>query len=179
MATTDLRLEEPGSLIKPGPVGRFVRLAFAAACLYYVWSLIDATASLFDSDGHIRSIFWNGVIFGLFLVSYVINIGYSRSWKKWPAMVSAFILICIAGFGFVNSGNPETTILAWTICGWELYVFTHLGTAFLIAGLIGTPGCEMRAFHDLFSRITGIATKEHVCPVGPLNRIDRWEARRA
>jgi len=30
MATTDLKLEEPGSLPKPGPIGRFVRFAFGA-----------------------------------------------------------------------------------------------------------------------------------------------------
>ena len=66
-------------------------------------------------------------------------------------------------------------LLAWSIWSWELYIFAHLGTAFLIASLIGTPGCEMRAFHDLFSRVTGIATKEHACPVGPLRPIDDWE----
>ena len=43
----------------------------------------------------------------------------------------------------------------------------------------GTPGCEMRAFHDLFSRLTGIQTKEHYCPVGPLHPIDQWEIKQA
>jgi hypothetical protein len=51
--------------------------------------------------------------------------------------------------------------------------------AFIIATLIGTPGCEMRAFHDLYSRLTGIPTKEHYCPVGPLHPIDQWEAGRS
>lgn len=44
-------------------------------------------------------------------------------------------------------------------------------------GAIGTPGCEMRAFHDLYSRLTGVPTKEHYCPVGFLHPIDQWEAR--
>lgn len=31
----------------------------------------------------------------------------------------------------------------------------------------------MRAFHNLYSGATGKPTKEHYCPVGPLNSIDR------
>jgi hypothetical protein len=57
MATTDLKLDEPGSLPKPGPVGRMFRLLFGLLC-------------------------WNGILPGLFLISCVINIGYSRSWGK-------------------------------------------------------------------------------------------------
>ena len=178
MATTDLQLEEPGSLPRPGPVGRLVRLAFALACLYYVWGLMNATTDPIGSNGHIRPLILNGIIFGLFLISYVINIGFSRSWKKWPAIISAGVFAGIAVLGYMGTGNPETTLLAWSIWSWELYLFTHLGGAFLIASLVGTPGCEMRAFHDLFTRVTGIVTKEHVCPVGPLRPIDEWETGR-
>jgi len=50
--------------------------------------------------------------------------------------------------------------------------------AFLLSGLIGSPGCEMRAFHHLYSKVTGKPTKEHYCPIGPLHAIDQWEAKR-
>ena len=99
MATTDLKLDEPGSLPSPGPIGRLLRLAFGSICAWYVFRLIAVSGELMNGDGHI------------------------------------------------------------------------------IASLIGTPGCEMRAFHNLYSRITGIPTKEHYCPVGPLHPIDQWEAR--
>jgi len=75
---------------------------------------------------------------------------------------------------FVPLVGPLDEQAIWV---WELYIFSHLGLAFLIAAVIGTPGCEMRAFHDSYSRLTGVATKEHVCPVGPLHPIDQWEAR--
>jgi hypothetical protein len=121
---------------------------------------------------------WNGILFGLSLISYVINIGYSRAWKKWPAFASATLFLTIAGLGYLTQGTIETDVLARAVWGWELYVFLHLGIAFILSGLIGTPGCEMRAFHDLYSRLTGTPTKEHYCPVGPLHPIDQWEARR-
>jgi hypothetical protein len=134
--------------------------------------------SLLAADGSVRSTVWNGLVFGLILVSYVVNIGFSRAWKKWPAIVSAAGLAIVAGFGYATAGTVETSLFARCIWIWELYVFSHLGAAFVIAALIGTPGCEMRAFHDLYSRLTGVPTKEHYCPIGPLNPIDQWEARR-
>lgn len=179
MATTDLKLDEPGSLPRPGPVGRLARLAFGAMCLWYVSGLVQVSGSLLTGDGHIRSLIWNGILPGLFLVSYIINIGYSRAWKKWPAIISAAVFLLISGVGYFMSGTSETVWLAAVIWAWALFLFTHLGVAFVVSGTIGTRGCEMRAFHDLYSRLTGVATKEHYCPVGPLHPIDQWEARRS
>ncbi len=177
MATTDLKLDEPGSLPRPGPVGRLLRLALGILCLWHVYGLIQVSGNLMGTDGSIRPLILNGVIIGLFLVSYIVNIGFSRAWKKWPAVISAAALAIIAGIGYALEGMIETNLLARSIWSWQLYVFSHLGLAFIIAGAIGTPGCEMRAFHDLYSRLTGVPTKEHYCPVGPLHPIDQWEAR--
>ena len=176
MATTDLKLEEAGSLPRPGPIGRVVRLGFGSVCLWYVYSLIQLAGNLFGSDDHIRSTIWNGVVIGLFLVSYIVNIGYSRAWKKWPAIMSGVVFILLAGVGYLTQGRIETSLLAHVIWGWELYLFSHLGLAFMVSGIIGSAGCEMRAFHELYSRLTGIPSKEHYCPIGPLNSIDQWEA---
>ncbi len=177
MATTDLKLDEPGSLRRPGPVGRLVRLGFGIMSLFYVHGLIQVADVLIDTDGHIVALVWNGVLPGLFLVSYVINIGFSRAWKKWPAVVSTAVLAIAAGVGYVTAATVETNLLAFGIWSWELTLFSHLGLAFILAAVIRTPGCEMRAFHDLYSRLTGVPTHEHVCPVGPLGPIDAWEAR--
>jgi len=176
--TTDLKLDDPGSLPRPGPIGRLVRVAFGALCLWHVYGLVQISGDLIASDGHIRSVVWNGIVFGLFLVSYVVNIGYSRAWKKWPAVISAGAFAAIALYGNMTAGTVETELLGQSIWLWELYVFSHLGLAFIVAAVIRTPGCEMRAFHDLYSRITGVPTKEHYCPVGPLHPIDQWEASR-
>lgn len=178
MATTDLKLEETGSLPKPGPIGRIVRIAFGALCVYQAVGLIDVSGDLIGSDGHIRAVVWNGLLIGLFLISYIVNIGFSRAWKKWPAILSAGVFVALAAYGQITQGDIETNALASAIWGWEIYLFAHLGTAFILSAVIGTPGCEMRSFHDLYSRLTGNPTKEHYCPVGPLNPIDNWESNR-
>jgi hypothetical protein len=179
MATTDLKLDEPGTLPRSGPVGRIARLAFGGLCLWYAVNLIQTGNDLLGDDGHIKQVVWNGIVFGLFLVSYVINIGFSVAWKKWPAFVSAGVMVLIAGFGLLTQGSIESNLLARVIWGWELYVFSHLGLAFVVSSVIGSAGCEMRAFHELYSRITGIPTKEHYCPIGPLHSLDQWESRHA
>ncbi len=178
MATTDLKLEKPGSLPKPGPVGRMLRLGLAASCLTLLWDLVTVSGFL-DATQHIRGVLWNAMVFALFLISYVINIGFSRDWKRWPTFVAAAILLGVAGAGYLSDGNPETSLLATMIWVLDMYVFSHLGLAFVLAALLGTPGCEMRAFHDLYSKITGVQTSEHYCPVGPLNPVDQWEARQS
>lgn len=176
MATTDLKLDEPGSLPRPGPIGRLVRLGFGLLCLGYVYELIQLREILINDAGRIQTAVWNGVLVGLFLISYVINIGFSRAWKKWPAFISAGLILLMAGVGYLTAGTSETIFLARGLWFWEIYLFSHLGFAFIVAVIIGTPGCEMRAFHDLYSRVTGIPTMEHYCPVGPLHPLDQWEA---
>jgi len=177
MASTDLKLDEPGSLPRPGPLGRIARLAFGILCLSQVYGLIQVAENPIGADGHIRSVVWNDIFIGLFLISYAINIGFSRAWKKWPAIASACAFLLLGAYGYFTVGTAETELLARALWLWEFYVFAHLGSAFILAALIGTPGCEMRAFHDLYSRLTGNQTKEHFCPIGPLHPIDQWEAR--
>ena len=178
MATTDLKLDEPGTLTPPGPAGRSVRLLFGGLCIWYSIGLVDVQDSVLDQQGHLRELLWNGILPGLFLVSYIINIGFSRSWKKWPAIASAGVFLMLAAIGMLSAGSAETELLARTMWIWLFYLSIHLGMSFLLSAVLSTPGCEMRAFHDLYSRLSGKPTKEHYCPVGPLSAIDRWEASR-
>lgn len=178
MASTDLKLLECGSLPKPGPIGRIVRLAFGVLCLFYVYGLWSVRLDLLTSDLRIRPLVWNGILPALLLISYVVNIGFSRAWKKWPAIIALGIMLGAGVFGYLQSGHLETMLLARTIWSIELYTFIHLGLSFVFATILATPGCEMRAAHHLYSKITGTPTKEHHCPVGPLNSIDKWELKR-
>lgn len=176
MATTDLNLTDAGKLPKPGPIGRLVRLAFGALCLLYVADLWSSRGNPITDAGHIQSSLLIGIIFGLFLVNYVVNIGFSRSWKKWPALFSALGLVGVAGISKIVYGEYESALTAYALLIWLLYIFAHLGTAFVLASLIRTAGCEMRTFHHLWSLVSGRTTKEHICPIGPLTPIDNWEA---
>lgn len=180
MATTDLQLSEKGSLPKPGPLGRLLRLALAYLLLAgFTYELWDDRAMLTGGEFEPYGLIWNGLVIGLLVVSYVVNIGFSRDWKKWPAAVSAGALAALALADFALSGDWTGRYFGTGFFLWSLYVFTHLGVAFLIAAVIGTPGCEMRAFHDLFSKATGTEVKEHFCPAAFIQGIDNWESKQA
>jgi len=175
MVSTELKLLECGSLPKPGPIGRLVRLAFGILSLYYILGLWIIRYDLLAETGSIQSLVWNGILPTLFLISYVVNIGFSRAWKKWPAFVGLGIAIIAGMYGYMQTGHYETLVLAQTLWALEFYVFTHIGLSFVLAAMLATPGCEMRAAHNFYSKLSGIPTKEHHCPVGPLNNIDKWE----
>ncbi|MEO1168784.1 MAG: hypothetical protein AAFW97_08760 [Pseudomonadota bacterium] len=178
MATTDLKLSAPGEIPKPGPIGRLLRLSLGLLCLYYVFGLVNVWDALLTAEGHIRPLLWNGILPGLFLVSYIVNIGFSRNWKKWPAIVSIVILAGVAVYSWSITGSIEGQWSAGLLWIWLAYVFGHLGSAFVLAAVLATPGCEMRAFHHAWSILTGQHTKEHHCPIGPLGPVDRWERKK-
>ena len=47
--STELRLDEPGTLVRPGPVGRFVRLGFGALCLGFLWKVLQTGTDILTS----------------------------------------------------------------------------------------------------------------------------------
>lgn len=180
MSTTDLRLTDKGSLPKPGPLGRLLRLGLAYLVLRgFVFEIWDDRVMLTAGEFEPYDLIANALLVGLFLVSYVINIGFSQSFKKWPALVSAIGLGLLALYDYSNTGDWTRAAFGAGFFLWSMYIFTHLGVSFLIAAVIGTPGCEMRAFHDLFSKVFKVEVKEHLCPIGPIQPLDKWESKQA
>lgn len=180
MPTTDLKLTDKGSLPKPGPLGRLLRLGLAYLVLIgFVYEIWDDRVMLTTGDFEPYGLIWNGILIGLFLVSYIINIGYSRSFKKWPALVTAVGLGLLALYDYSTTGDWTGVAFGTGFFIWSMYLFSHLGVCFLISAIIGTPGCEMRALHDLFSKVSKVGVKEHLCPVGPIQPLDNWESKQA
>jgi len=167
-----LDLVEPGSLEKPGPVGRMVRFLLGVLCFYGLYELITV-APYFASDPI-------GLLPGMSLMilvafcifNYIVNIGFSRNWNRYPVAISFVLFGVMALVSYLVAGTPNTPILLWLGC-----FFTHLGISFVLASALGTPGCEMRTIPQLFSKFTHRESKEHHCPVSIISGIDRWEKR--
>ena len=175
---TQLGLDEPGTLLRPGIIGRTARLLFAALCLYAFWSvlkhgdafLVSTPTALTKAVVAIAVAFW--------LFPYVVNIGFSKSWRRRPQVAIVLLLLAAAAASWVSYGNIFGPPVGLVMFVWLIYVFGHLGVSFTLASVLATPGCEMRAIPHLWSLVTGRETKEHYCPVGPLHRIDQWEVGR-
>ena len=172
------QFEPQGTLPRPGPLGRIVRLLLGIACLQFLWVLItDGSAIAGASAAPSHPGWWFGLLVGLYVFSYVVNIGFSLDLGRWPQILVVVAGISLLAWGWITRGAVWTPALGWLLVVWLTYTFAHLGGSFVLSALLATPGCEMRAILHLFTLVTGHKTAEHFCP-GPLRFVDEWEAGR-
>ena len=179
MKQTDaLRLVSAGTLARPGPIGRLFRLVLSILCLYvfgeifYYWSW--TTAEPFSTLDN-RALL---LLAPLCVFNYVVNIGFTKSWGVHPLLFSIVILLVFGGIALLLSGSIDSPIFGITLNLWFAYFYGHLGLSFVLAAIIATPGCEMRAIPELAGRASGRVTEEHHCPAGFITQLDEWEHRR-
>ena len=174
----ETRFESSGALRPPGWVGRIVRVGFGVWLLYALYMLIRYGWGVFvDLTPPPNWTWWAFMAFGFWALPYVVNIGFTRSWRRKPQVALAAALAVAVIVDLLAYGTwwaPPLGVLVWS---WMTYFSAHLGGSFLLSGMIATPGCEMRAIPHLWTLVTGRETKEHYCP-GVIDTIDQWEARR-
>lgn len=172
-----LDLVESGSLEKPGPIGRIFRLTLGILCLYGLVEIVRV-APFFVADpiGLLPGMSLM-IMVGVCVFNYVVNIGFSRNWNKFPVLVSLVAFGTMALVSYLVVGTPNSPILGIPIILWLGYFFAHLGISFVLASALGTPGCEMRAIPQLMGIVKHRESKEHHCPSSIISGIDDWEKR--
>lgn len=108
------------------------------------------------------------------LLPWTVNLGFNKKWHSKPLIAALIALGLAANVGFAAGGslwNVPTALVLYVI---TIYVHGHMGICHVIAALIATPGCEMRAIPQVWSKITRSNTEFHVCP-GMWSKIDDWE----
>jgi hypothetical protein len=171
-------LVEAGTLLRPGPVGRLVRLGLGGLCLCAIWVVFENVELLVAEPTAVLNELTVMIAAALWIFNYVVNIGFSKSWNRRPLIVSVTLLALSAGAAFVWSGSLDSPLFGIPFTVWLVYFYGHLGISFVLAASIGTPGCEMRSIPDLIGRMTGKLSKEHHCPASFVTKIDAWERER-
>lgn len=169
------KFEKFGTLEKPGPIGRIVRLAFGLICLNFVWVLITGGTWLANNITTDLA-FWFALVMGFLVFPYVVNIGFTQSWGRRPQFIIIILAVGAGVWSLIQDGDVWGAPLGWLVVVWLFYVYSHLGISLVLSSIIATPGCEMRAIPHLWTLITGKETKEHYCP-GLFNPIDAWESK--
>jgi hypothetical protein len=169
---------EVGTLPRPGPFGRLIRLVLGGLCANVVFGILTQPAAFVTGRALASPSVWLVILIGLCVFPVVVNIGFGRAWKRSWLLTGLAALACVASLvGWAAGGRPIGPPLGVFVSVWLLYTFGHLGISFLLASILATPGCEMRSIPHLWALVSGGTVTAHYCP-GMLTPIDRWEARR-
>lgn len=170
-----------GTIPRIGPIGRLARIISGALTLGITFLLADdARRAIEGWDGVSAGAYpmWIGIAILFYFLPYAISTAVGRDWGYRPLIV-------------VLSGAVVAALVGWAVAGsaWGPVPFAYLvivaaalaleiGVAFIIQAVLATPGCEVRAYADLWSRITGRPVNERACLNPAYRRLDAWEARR-
>jgi hypothetical protein len=139
-----------------------------------LWAML-ATHPNMQLDGGL----WLAIAIGIYEIPVVVNIGFSTNWR--PRYIRSTVVVLLLLTAIVSmflTGSLIGSPLALAIYAFLLYTYGHLGVSFLLATLLATPGCEMRAIPQLWGLIAGKEAKAQYCP-GFLTPLDRWEYSRS
>ena len=173
-----LQLVDEGTLKPPGPVGRLVRMSLGFACFYPLYVLVLHIQSIIQTPISVLPSIAVLVFAAIIFINYVINIGFGKSWGRWPSNFSIGAALLLAVMAWLAFGTADHPLFGTALWAWLVYFFAHLGVSFILSAIIATPGCEMRAIPHLFGKISGRAVAEHHCPASFITRIDAWESNR-
>ena len=101
---------ESGSMAKPLPIGRVVRLLSGGGTLFYFGWLIINFPELVGSDAPHWG-WWIGVGFAFWYFPDLVTVGFSRSWGRWPQAAAlllalALVVVDLVAYGRVWASEP-------------------------------------------------------------------------
>ncbi len=169
---------DEGTLNPPGPVGRLIRLALGILCLYALYHLFLYHQSIIQKPISVLPNIALMVFAAIIIINYVVNIGFGKSWGRWPSYFSIGAALLLAVMAWLAFGTPDHPLFGAALWAWLVYFFSHLGISFILSSIIATPGCEMRAIPQILGKISGRAVAEHHCPASFITKIDAWESNR-
>ena len=173
---SETRFVPAGTLVKPSFIGRMIRLLNGILILILLVPSIAFSISYFSTSTSVPREFllWVAIALAFLNVNHVVNLGLGRSWGRRPQyLIVAIVMIAIAlDLGIYQSiWAPPLGLFIYL---WLLVEYIPLGIAFLLAGILATPGCEMRSYHHLVALVLGQEPTEHFCP-GGIDFADHWE----
>lgn len=162
---------------RTGPIGRLVRLVMGLGLLFLISWPVSRVTSYHETAVLTQGTFWFLNVGALLLIPYVVEIGLSWANGRTVQLLVLGLAGPAAGLGLVLYGAIWSLPLALYVFLVQVWVFGALALGYLLAAVLGTPGCELRAFAHLAARIKGRDASVHFCPAG-LDALDAWEARR-
>jgi hypothetical protein len=187
---TTARPRTVAARFRTGPLGRLVRLGWAAAAALALVSIVDARGSARFRNTHVLTEPSAWFLHALMLVVFVLLVGAIASAlgdgrmarRVQVASVAAMtgIVAVAGGLGHLAYGSAWGFPLADLVWWFDVLVLAQEVVALVLAIVLGTPGCEIGVWPELIARVRGERSAPSsglACIVG-LHLLDEWEARR-
>lgn len=132
--------EKPGSLPKPGPIGRMIRIVSGCALLYFFIVTLTNFGNFIGLAVPKHALMWFGVASSFYLLAYVVNVGFTITWGRRLQLilvVVAMAAVVVDFFIYRSFWGPPLGLLLFVLLA---YVIGHLGVSFILAGILATPG---------------------------------------
>ncbi len=166
----------PGTLTKPGLLGRGIRLVLGVIVLLSAFSVARSFGQVENGQGILESIsLWVLVVVLFFSMRDVINLGLNVHWGPKAQIVTLVAALVFIAIDYIFYARLWALPLGIFFYLWFLLIAIPLGIALILAAILGTPGCEMRVYAAIVARLQGHSASEHYCP-GGIDFIDPWEA---
>lgn len=133
--------ERVGTLPRPGPVGRGVRVFLGLALLYFFAGIVGDFPDLADGVNLASPLAWAGLCYALYAIPDVAGTAFSLSWPARRVRLATGGLLVLAGVvDLVLGGSANGAAFGITFGLLVAVVLGVLGASFLVAAAAATPG---------------------------------------
>ena len=130
---------EPGTKLKPLPIGRVSRLVFGVGMGFvFTWNVLnnnERAGSDFPLSGY-----WIGVVVAWWYFSDMLVVGLGRRWGRWPQVAVLPIALALVVVDLVLYGELWELPLAWGVFLFTEFFFALFAISFLLAAIFAVPG---------------------------------------
>ncbi len=179
--TKQLQDRDTITLPRTGPVSRLVRVLYGAVMAWLAFEWLEAGLTWF-SESTTPANPWIWVVTGLAIYYGLYQLPASSFGAPWGRrVVSIFVTLLAAAAvtALLTQGELWAPPLTWLLYGLDVGLVIVATIAFLVAVVLGTPGCEMGGLAELIRRLRGDSNAEGpeaMWCIGGLHRVDEWEA---
>ena len=132
--------EKPGSLPKPGPIGRMIRIVSGCVLLYFFIVTLTNFGNYVSLTVPKHPLMCLGVALSFYFLAYVVNVGFTITWGRWLQLILVAAAMATVVFDLLiyrSFWGPPLGLLVFALLA---YVTGHLGLSFILAGILATPG---------------------------------------
>ncbi len=165
-------MAKKANLVRPGILGRAIRVVLGAATLSLTYSLLTNLRTMWSGDMPIGALdFWVAMALTFGLTGWVVSELAAKPWGQKPLLVGLAAGAVFSLLGLAIDGNLFGSVFTTYLWTWATALTLLLGVTLVVAGVAAQPGCEMRVYASMAARAKGGNPEAVACKGG----IDRWD----